>query len=128
MTSYHYVKTSYHYVKKLEDENYDYILDLIYRKNMFETLLKKTLEELNKTNPCLECCKYNTLCLYSNRYGRFIKHINYLIIKYELEKENYIKKDNRCHWCWKTMKFNLSIHFLDNLYYIEKNINDKKND
>jgi hypothetical protein len=50
---------------------------------MFEKLLKETLDVLNQTNPCLEPGKYHMLCIYVNRYNKFIACIDNTILWYE---------------------------------------------
>lgn len=70
------------------------VFDLMYRRNMFEKLLNETLDELNQTNPCLEPGKYHMLCLYSNRYNKFIDIIKYKILTYELKRLSRKKINN----------------------------------
>lgn len=124
-----------------DDDDFEYIINKTCQKNMFEKLLKETLEELNKTNPALEPFKYHRLCLYSNRYDRFIKKINNLIMNYELKQLKKIKTQHpysHWYWNWKTMTFNIIKHVHDyyntEKYYekhyneFNKNINDKKKD
>jgi len=121
---------------KNEDE-FDYIINEISKKKMFEKLLQETLKELNKTNPALEPGKYHLLCIYSTRYDSFIKRINNSIIRYELKQLKKLQRqepNNDWYWEWKTMTFYIIKNIHD--YYkteedyteIEKNINDKKRD
>lgn len=128
--------------KSSKEKKFESILTCIYQKRMFETILKETQEELNKTKPCLEPYKYHTLCLYANRYNDLINHYNNLIINYELEELNKHPDSYSWIWCWKTMRlyiFNtiqeLTTYHLqskDDCYcysnHVEKNIIDKKRD
>ena len=119
------------------EKEFDYIINKVCQKHMFERLLKETLEELNKTNPAVEPGKYHMLCLYSNRYDTFIKRINNSIIRYELKQLKKLKQQHPYSvWYWnlKTMTFYIIKNIKD--YYnpenprveIEKNVNDKKRD
>ena len=81
------------------DEDVIELIECINRKNMFQKLLKETLEELNQTNPCLEPGKYHMLCLYSNRYNKFIDIIKYKILTYELKRLSR-KKNKQLDWPW----------------------------
>lgn len=134
--------------KKLNDKNsnkiserdaddFEYIINRRFQKDMFEKLLRETLDELNKTNPAVEPGKYHMLCIYTRRYDSFIKHIDNLIIIYELKQLKKLKKQHpysEWYWNWKTMTFNIIKHIQD--YYnpeqhfmeIDKNIKDKKRD
>lgn len=120
-----------------DEDEFEYIINRVCQKQMFEKLLKESLDELNKTNPAVEPGKYHMLCIYTLRYNRFIKHIDNLIIIYELKQLKKLKKQHHYsewYWNWKTMTFNIIKHIHD--YYnsekqnteIEKNINDKKRD
>lgn len=119
------------------DDEFEYIINRVNQKHMFEQLLQETLKELNKTNPALEPGKYHLLCIYSTRYDSFIKCINNSIIRYELKQLKKLqrqKPNNEWYWEWKTMTFYIIKHIQD--YYnhekqsieIEKNANDKKRD
>jgi len=129
-----------HRNKPSKEKQFDSILTCIFQKRMFETMLKETQEELNKTKPCLEPYKYHTLCLHANRYNDFINHYNNLIITYDLEELNKHPDSYAWIWSWKTMKLNISNTIQEvNLYHLqskedcccnhfEKNIIDKKRD
>lgn len=120
-------------------DEFEYIINRVCEKHMFEKLLRETLDELNKTNPALEPGKYHMLCIYTQRYERFIKHIDNLIIMYELKQLKKLKKQhpyNQWYWNWKTMTFNIIKHiqgyYTSEKHFIEnekeKNIIDKKKD
>lgn len=122
---------------KYQDENEDSVINFIEyinQKKMFETLLKETMDELNKTNPCLESGKYHMLCIYSNRYDMFINKINYKILRYEFKRLMKARKHCKCKqwrgwdWSWKLMSyFKVSIIEKEEPI-IYKNSHDKKKD
>lgn len=104
------------------------ILDCINRKNMFEKLLKETLDELNQTNPCLESGKYHMLCIYVNRYNKFINRIENIILWYEWKRLHGEKKQKSrmWHWSWKLMTYFRRKHEPEP-EIIEKRLKEKKN-
>lgn len=77
--------------KELDKENeinQEFVTKIIqynFELKMFETLLNETLNELNQTSPCLESGKYHMLCLYANRYQKFIRIIKSCILRCELK-------------------------------------------
>lgn len=103
------------------------ILDCISRKTMFEKLLKETLTELNKTNPCLESGKYHMLCIYTSRYNKFINSLENEILWYELERLRRAKKrtSRSWFWSWKLMRY---FKREPEHKFVEKTCNEKKND
>jgi hypothetical protein len=129
----------YSIIEKDEDENDDeQIIEYLHRKKMFQKLLNETLKELNKTNPCLEPFKYHTLCLYTNRYNRFINNIiNHIktiefkkLQRRSLGKRKYYK-DWTWYWSWKTISFILTKDIQmekNDSIEIVKNMYDKKRD
>ena len=106
------------------------ILDCIDRKRMFQKLLKETLTELNKTNPCLESGKYHMLCIYTSRYNKYINNIEDKILWYELERLRKSKKQTSTKswfWSWKLTDYFEYEHKLGP-EFVEKILIEKKND
>jgi len=103
------------------------ILDCIYRKNMFEKVLKETLDELNQTKPCLEPGKYHMLCIYVNRYNKFITRIENTILWYEWRRlhKRQNKSSRLWDWSWKLMAY---FNRKREPEIIEKMLKEKKND
>ena len=103
------------------------ILNCINKKTMFEKLLKETLAELNKTNPCLESGKYHMLCIYTSRYNEFINALENKILWYELERLRRAKKrtSKSWFWSWKLMRY---FKCEPEPEFVEKFLNEKKND
>lgn len=85
-------------------EDFTEIIECINQKKMFEKILTETLEELNKTNPCLEPGKYHMLCIYANRYNKFITHIENKILWYEWRRLKR-EKETIWSWSWKLMSY-----------------------
>jgi hypothetical protein len=129
-------QNKYKYQAENEEDFIEFI-ESINQKKMFERLLKETMDELNKTNPCLESGKYHMLCIYSNRYDMIINKINYKILRYEFKR--LMKARNHCkckqwHWiCYWTWSWKLMSYFkVSNIEkeepIIYKNSRDKKKD
>lgn len=106
------------------------ILNCINRKIMYEKLLKETLNELNKTNPCLESGKYHMLCIYTGRYNKYINRIEDEILWYELERLRRAKKQTpkSWFWSWKLMNYFKSEYYEQEPKFVEKLLKEKKND
>lgn len=124
-------QNKYKYQAENEEDFIEFI-ESINQKKMFERLLKETMDELNKTNPCLESGKYHMLCIYSNRYHMIINKINYKILIYEFKRlmkaRNHCKCKQWWDWSWKLMSyFKVSIIEKEEPI-IYKNSRDKKKD
>lgn len=124
-------QNKYKYQAENEEDFIEFI-ESINQKKMFEILLKETMDELNKTNPCLESGKYHMLCIYSNRYDMIINKINYKILRYEFKRLMNAQKHCKCKqwwdWSWKLMSyFKVSIIEKEEPI-IYKNSRDKKKD
>lgn len=108
------------------------IIKLLSQKKMFEKCLKEDLEELNKTNPCLEPGKYHMLCIYTCRYNRFINQIENRILWYEwkrLHEQNKNVPGGIWYWSWYLMsyfEYTKTENSIENV--IEKNRIEKKKD
>lgn len=84
------------------------IFEYVIQINMFEKLLKETLENLNETNPALETGKYHMLCIEANRYSKYINYYKYQILTYEWKitrKRHRDYKNYIWEWCWKLMTY-----------------------
>lgn len=113
---------------KEHPDDVNQIFELINEKKMFEKLLEETLEELNKTNPCLESGKYHMLCIYVIRYNKFINRIENIILWYEWRKLCIKEKSSGLlAWSWKLMSYYFAKREKEPMI-IEKNKIQKKKD
>jgi hypothetical protein len=103
------------------------IIEYIGEKKMFEKLLSETLEELNTTNPALEPGKYHMLCIYANRYNKFIARIENAILWYEWKRLRR-EKETVWSWSWKLMSYFIKREKGQETLFIEKNKMEKKKD
>ena len=112
---------------KEHPDDFSEIIECINQKKMFEKELKRTLKKLNKTNPALEPGKYHMLCIYANRYNKFITHIENKILWYEWQRLRREKeKETIWYWSWQMMSYFKKRE--QEPVIVEKNKTEKKKD
>lgn len=89
---------------KEHPDDFTEIIECLNQKKMFEKELKRTLKKLNKTNPALEPGKYHMLCIYANRYNKYITQIENKILWYEWRRLRR-EKQTIWSWSWKLMSY-----------------------